>query len=94
MQEIQEKLLPPSTHVYPSKKGKRKTSRKLVVSSERIDEGSGDNVTASTKILLDGDKTSENGYIKPTGTSLQANLGRQQSLSPYPNVSHLLPDFQ
>lgn len=94
MQEIQEKLLPPSTHVYPSKKGKRKTSRKLVVSSERIDEGSGDNVTASTKILLDGDKTSENGYIKPTASSLQANLGRQQSLSPYPNVSHLLPDFQ
>ncbi|XXG44575.1 hypothetical protein AAC387_Pa01g4339 [Persea americana] len=90
-QEIQEKLLPPSTHVYPSKKGKRKTSRKLVVNSERINEGSGDNVAASTKILLDGDKTLENGYIKPTGTSLQANLGRQQSLSPYPNYPDMKP---
>lgn len=94
MQEIQENLLPPSVHVYPRKKGKRRTSQKLGVTSEKTDEESGDNMAASTRILLDGEKTSKNGYIKPAGTSLQANLGRQQSLSPYPNVSRLLPNFQ
>lgn len=90
-QEIQEKYLPPSTHVYIRKKGKRKTAQKLDVSRERIDEKSSDDMMDGTSIPLDEDTSSQNGYVKPIGAAPKANLQSEKPLSPYPNYPDMKP---
>ncbi|CAA0833544.1 Rhodanese-like domain-containing protein 4A-chloroplastic [Striga hermonthica] len=91
-QDIQETLLPPSVHIYPTKKSKKQ--KKLDTNGGMTTQQDGNDDAFSINKVLDAENTvnvneTESEDVTLSSPSVESNIG-QRPLSPYPNY----PDFR